>query len=252
MDKYTAIIVDDEASCMELLLHFITKYCPQVSVMGTAKDLNEARNLIQEVKPQIVFLDVQVNNALIFELLDKIDCKKIEIILITAYQEYTIKAFNYDVVNYLLKPILVEDLIKSVNRCIAKIKEKKQTENIETEGKLLKNKSINNKVIIASIDKTDVVKTDDIVYLKSEGRYTTFFLKNNTQIVASKNLGEYNTILPQDNFFRIHHSYIINIDFLDQLIRKNSCLCKLKSGVELPVAVRRQDALHEFLKKRQQ
>lgn len=251
MDKYTAFIVDDEVSCIDLLSHFISKYCPEITVVGVPKDIEEARTRIQETKPQILFLDIQVNNSLIFDLLDKINCRKTEVILTTAYQEYTIRAFNYDVVNYLLKPIMVEDLIKSVNRCIAKIKEKKQTESIETEGKLLKNKAQNSKIIIPSMDKTDVVKTDEIVYLKSDGRYTTFFLNNKTQIVASKNLGEYSTILPQETFFRIHHSYIINVDFLDQIDRKKGCFCVLKNNVELPVAIRRQDALFSFLKNRQ-
>jgi two-component system LytT family response regulator len=248
MQKYTAIIVDDEKTGMDLLSHFIKKYCPNIEIIATATNIYDAKLSITTQKPQIVFLDIQLNDTTAFELLDEIEFSELEIIFVTAHESYALKAFVYNALDYLLKPILIDDLLRAVNRAVIRIEDKAVFEKQLLQVHKKNNEKEVNFVTINSLDKVDVVKKDDIVFLKSDGRYTTFFLKNKVEIVACRNIGEYEQILDNAVFFRIHHSYIINTSHLTSLSKKNGLYCNMINNIVLPVAKRRQEVLNQFLR----
>lgn len=246
MELYNAIIIDDEKNGIDIMEHFLTKFCPSIKIVDKGSTVEEAVKKIQLNKPDILFLDIQLSNNTSFEILDQIDFSEIEIIFVTAFNDYAIKAFKYNAIDYILKPLSIEDLIIATNKAIKRINERKEFEKeLKTKDKLY-NESSSEIVTISSLDKVSLIKKDDIIFCKSDGRYTTFYLSNNTEIIACKNLGEFENALC-NNFFRIHHSYIINLGHLIKINKKAGNYCEMSNSALLPIAKRRQETLNKLL-----
>ena len=147
-----------------------------------------------------------------------------------------------------MKPIVIDELISAAKKCFQRIEERKIYETRIAVDSSTKQIGNSDSVSITSIDKVDILKKKDIVFCKSDGRYTTFYMNNNKEFVASKNLGEYGNLLENDNFYRIHHSYIVNLSHLVQITKKAGYFCEMINGVKLPIAKRRQEGLLLFLK----
>ena len=199
MYQYSCIIVDDEKSNLNLIKHFITNYLPNLKIIGEASNVEEGIDIINTIKPEILFLDIQLNEKNAFDILNRIDLAEFEIIFVTAFQDYAVKAFKYNAVDYVLKPIIIDDLVVAANKCIRRIEEKKLFKN---NNKFDKKKTIcNSKFLsIPSINKVDIIKIEDIVFCKSDGRYTSFYLKNKEEIIACKNLGQFEDVLDETLF----------------------------------------------------
>ena len=249
MKKYSAIIIDDEDNNLLLLNHFISKFCLSIDIINQAASIEEALVVIDQAKPDILFLDIQLNDKVVFDLLDVIDFSDIEIIFVTAFDFYALKAFKYNAVDFILKPISIEDLTLAVNKCIKRIEEKKAFE-VSNVFDIDQNTpaQASNFITITSLNKVDVIKKEDIVFCKSDGRYTTFYLKSNEEVVACRNLGEFEQMLDVINFFRIHHSYIVNINYILNINKKAGYYCEMTNKIMLPVSKRRQESLNKFLK----
>lgn len=248
MQQYTCIIIDDEKSNLNLIKHFITNFLPNLKIIGEASNVEEGIDTINSLKPEILFLDIQLNEKNAFDILNKIDLAEFEIIFVTAFQDYAVKAFKYNAVDYVLKPIIIDDLITAANKCIQRIEEKKIFKNKDHEFDKKKTTCSSKFLSIPSINKVDLIKTDDIVFCKSDGRYTSFYLKNKEEIIACKNLGQFEDILDETLFFRIHHSYIINLNHLISITKKTGYYCEMINNINLPIAKRRQESLRTFLK----
>lgn len=245
--KISAIIVDDDNDNLQLLKYFITKFCPLVEIIGECLNVDDSIVLISELSPQLIFLDIQLNDKTAFDILDKIDFSELEIIFVTAYDNYALKAFKYNAVDYILKPLSIEDIILATNKVILKINEKQifdQQVNNKTKNHLEKT---NDFISISSLDKVTLINKKEIIFCKSDGRYTTFFLSNKSEHVACKNLGEYELILNENDFFRIHHSYIVNIKHIKNINKKSGYYCEMTNGAFLPIAKRRQEGLKQIL-----
>lgn len=248
MKFYNAIIVEDEESNLQLLKHFILKFCLNINIVGEAKNIEDGIKTINETKPDILFMDICLNNDLVFTILDSVDFSEIEIIFITAHNEFAINAFKYNVIDYILKPISIEELVLATNKAIKRIEERIFFENQFKKNISLENNKSSKYLSISSLDKVDVIKKDEIIFCKSDGRYTTFYLKNNKEIVACKNLGEYELMLGKENFFRVHNSYIVNLDFIVNISKKEGFYCIMSNNALIPVSKRRQESLKNFLK----
>ncbi|MES2864245.1 MAG: LytTR family DNA-binding domain-containing protein [Bacteroidota bacterium] len=248
MKKYNAIIVDDEDNNLLLIKHFISKFCPNIDVIDEASSVESAINSIETNQPNILYLDIQLNSSNAFEILDQIDFSEIEVIFITAFDEYALKAFKYNAVDYLMKPLSIEDFIVATNKAIQRIEEKQIFNKQLTEGRKVFENQTSKYVTISSMDKVDIIKKEDLIFCKSDGRYTTFYLKNKTEILACKNLGEYEIILNDDSFFRVHHSYIVNLDYVININKKAGYYCEMVNGAFIPIAKRRQESLNKHLK----
>lgn len=247
MKKYDAVIIDDEVGNLVLLNHFITKFCIDINIVGQADSVEMGINLINLKKPTILYLDIRLESRYAFDILDSIDFSDMEVVFVTAFEEFALKAFKYNAVDYILKPLSIEDLILATNRALKRIMEKdifyKQLEL----GERKNNSKTSKYVSISSIDKVNLIIKQDIIFCKSDGRYTTFYLNNKEEYVACKNLGEYEQILVEECFFRIHHSYIVNLDYLVKINKKAGNYCEMTNGALLPIAKRRQENLNKFL-----
>lgn len=251
MNTISAVVVDDEINNVELLVHFIKSYCPQIEIIGQATTKAQAQELINNLKPQLVFLDIMLDEGTGFDLLEDITHDKMKVVFVTAFDNYAIKAFKYNALDYVLKPVDIEELVQAVKKVQIDIEREMFTEKMqikEAEKAVNNNQLPANLIAVPSVEKIDFIKVENIVHLKSEGRYTIFNLEGNKQIVATKNLGEYENLLDANLFFRIHNSYIVNLTHVQSINKAAGNYCEMSNGESLPIAKRRQDQLHRFLK----
>lgn len=243
-----SIIVDDEPKNVRILNKLLTDYCPDVKIIGNAGDANAALQIIEELKPELVFLDIEMPNGNAFDLLDKLMPVNFDIIFITAFESYSLKAFKYAALDYLLKPVSIEEL----QNAVAKAKDNNQSKNINMQVKSLLH-NINNvnsglqKVAVHTVDGLEFVKAEDIVRLEAQGSYTVFHLVNKLTLLASKNIKDYEDILTGDIFFRIHNSHIINLNAIKKYHKGRGGYIIMDDGTTIEVATRRKnDFLSRF------
>lgn len=250
MNTINTIIVEDEKNNADLMVHFLEKYCPDIRLQQCCLTRNEALEAFREHKPDLAFLDIVLDEGTAFDLLNEVDYRNTQIVFTTAYDQYALKAFQYHAVDYLLKPIGIDELITTVTRIQKRIvnKEYLSRQQLENVSHFISGRTPLNFVTISNLDKVNLVKNEDILYCKSSGRYTEFYLKEAPKLLASKSLGEYEKILEHTYFFRIHKSYLVNLSYIVNINKKAGNYCELIDGSTLPVSRRRLDALMQYLK----
>lgn len=197
------------------------------------------------------FLDILLDHDNSFHLLENIEKTSFHIIFTTAYDEYAIKAFRYNATDYLLKPVVIDDLIKAVDRVETQIHKNEfvHREQIKQLSETILKKHPLNYLTVSGMDRVDFIQPEDIVYLKSAGRYTEFYLQDKKRkIISSRPIGEYEAILPQDRFYRIHNSFLINLSALININKKAGNYCELTNGVSLPISRRRFEGLIKLMR----
>lgn len=242
----TAIIVDDEQKGRESLKLLINEYCPKVEILALSSNVSDAYNNIMKLNPDLVFLDIQMKDETGFDLLKKFDKVGFEVIITTAHSNYAITAIKYSAIDYLLKPIDVAELQDAV----ARVEEKKNTPDIlQRLGNLIENVKVSSveeyKLAIPSSDGLMFIKASDIVYCEAEGNYTTFNLKNGKKYIVSKTLKEYENILNYHQFFRIHHSYLVNLKEIVKYTRGEGGFVTMSNGINLDVSKRKKESFLE-------
>jgi two-component system LytT family response regulator len=208
-----ALIVDDEKPSRELMINYLKEFCTDVEVVATASSVKTAFRAIQKHNPDVVFLDIEMPDGKGFDLLSLFDDIDFKIVFITAYSDYAIKAFRVNAVDYLLKPVKIDELKAAVE----KLKNGKSvTFNPELALNLLQsladNSSLSPVIIISNIKGHEVLKVNNIIMCKADGYCTNFYVEGKKKIISSKNLKQYENLLKVHNFLRVHHSYLININ----------------------------------------
>jgi two-component system, LytTR family, response regulator len=242
------IIVDDEPKNVRILNKLLTDYCKDVKIIGSAADSNEAMHLINELKPDLVFLDIEMPNGNAFDLLDKLMPIHFEIIFITAFENYSLKAFKYSALDYLLKPVSIEDLEIAVQ----KAKNQTNNKNINLQVKsLLQNINVANKglqkIAVHTLEGLEFLKIENIIRLEAKGSYTEFYLNDKSKIIGSKSIKEYEDLLSEDIFIRIHNSHIVNLNYIKKYHKGRGGYIILEDGKNIEVATRRKyDFLSRF------
>lgn len=213
------VIVDDENKARKLLNNLVKKYCPQLDVVGLAASADEAYAMISKYNPEIIFLDIRMPEADNSGLLKKLEDKNIQIICTTAYDQYAIKAIRHGVVDYLLKPIDVQELKGAVQKAQNNIREVDKRNLINEEVKLfLKNfngSSADKLLGLTTQSGINFVRLKDILYCKAEGNYTLIYLAHKkSKEIVTKTLKEFESLLSGHQFFRVHRSYLINLQHI--------------------------------------
>lgn len=241
----TAIIIDDEAKGRFALKEKIKNYCQDVLVVAEATNGIEGIAAIEKHHPQIIFLDIEMPGMNGFDMLNHLPLKNFQIIFTTAYDHYAIKAIKYAAFDYLLKPVDIEELRQVIARInvLSNNQTKSQIEllkqNIRNPKKLL------NKLAIPTLEGLCFYDIHDITYLEAQSNYTNIYFSSNTKILASKTLKEFEELLPDDIFFRLHHSYIINLNYIKRYIKGDGGQVELRTGTFIDVSRRKKE---EFLK----
>jgi two-component system, LytTR family, response regulator len=237
------ILVDDETNNLLFLQSLIKENCASLEIIETANNANDGLLMIQELQPQLVFMDIDMPGMTGFELLKKLEPLNFEVIFVTAYNQYAMEAFDYNAVAYITKPIVTEKLVAAVEKAIDKITSKKYTEHIFTLLENVQQKNTTDKIALPTMQGLQFVKIENILYLESSGNYSNFFLADNTKVMVSRQLGEYEKLLPTDAFVRIHDKHIINLSCIKEYIKGNGGEVILENDARLTVAARRKEEL---------
>ncbi len=249
MKSIKAFVIEEEVESLQILQKFAEDNSILISICGFKDNLEESKDLINRHKPELIFINAKDENLKFFHVFNNIDFVVPKIILMSQNIDKAYKAFQLNAVGFLLKPLDFKDIITSVYKAL-KFREmelsfqKLQVQKIDAINSLNEEKKY---VAISSMDKIDLVKTETIVYCKADGKYTEFILEDGNKILSTKNLGEYTQILNQNYFFRIHHSYVINIKHIVKISKKDGYICEFPNGLILPVAKRRMDAFAKFI-----
>ncbi|MFH2143698.1 MAG: LytTR family DNA-binding domain-containing protein [Bacteroidota bacterium] len=244
-----SIIIDDEKDARYVLRNMLEKHFKTITIVGEADDVESGLNMINENKPDLVFLDIQMRKGTGFDLLNRIKNIDFEVVFVTAHNQYAIDAFKFSAFGYLLKPIKITDLEEVIERFEKQFESLKNNinqrlkvlvENYGNEGEI-------RKLIINTIEGFQVVRLKDIIRLEADRNYTHFFVESGKKITTSKNLGEYEELLNDYGFFRIHQSTIISLRHVTGFQKGDGGIIRMTDGANLKLSrYRKEDFLRRF------
>jgi two-component system LytT family response regulator len=240
-----AIVIDDIESIRKKNVEIIKANCPNVAVIGQADSVESGINLIKQIIPDIVFLDVEMPDGTGFDLLQKLKPIHFKVIFITGYEDFAIRAFRFSAIDYLLKPLDPTDLIEAVNKAEESLNKEVLELKLNTLFSNLERPKNLQKLVLKTAEKIYSVNIQDIVNCESDKNYTTFNFINSPKLVVSTTLKDYETLLKPFNFFRCHQSHLINLLYFDHFIKSdggNTIVMKNKSAI--PLSTRKKE---EFL-----
>ncbi len=257
MKKYRAIIIDDERNVREVLELLLTRYCKDVEVVALASSAAEGRDLLQKYQVDFIFLDISMPKEDGFAFLNSIQKENYCTIFVTAHEDYALRALKASAIDYLLKPITPQELVDAVSKAIHHHElhqSREQEKHIYHESLDNLNENINvasnviKKITVAEQFGFQLVNTSDIMYLEADSNYTILHLSGLKKIVASRTMGDFEKILDQPEFFRIHKSIIININFLKAYSSYQGNFVELNDGTTLSISRRRLNDFREAIK----
>jgi two-component system LytT family response regulator len=250
MTPINAIIISEEKDTLTILKNFEEENFMIMKIIGDASCAIDAIGIIKLKKPDVVFLDIVLKDDIFFEMLEQLEFSIPKLVFVSANENYAVKAFKHNAIDFILKPIDFNAIILATYKVIRRTEMERSYQNQKINNINILN-SINQPneyVAVSSLDKIELIPMSEIIFCQADGKYTNFFLLNGKKIMSSRNLGEYNSILDHKYFFRIHHSYIINIRHIAKISKKDGYFCELSNGTILPVAKRRQEDFNKFIK----
>ena len=245
-----AILIDDEQELINALQIKLGMICPEVSVAATFTNPTEVIIYLNENKDiDILFLDVEMPLLTGFQLLDALPVRNYEVVMVTAYAEYAIKAIKANALDYLLKPVDLDELRKAVNKVIEKQQKQQQIQQqITALSNVFKNtQPQTEKLLLHAAKDATLVQLSHITRITGENNYSIFYLNDGTKITVSKTLKDYEDFLEKHHFFRIHKSHIVNLNFISKLLKVDVLLVQMLDGTQLEVSLRRKADLLKIL-----
>jgi two-component system LytT family response regulator len=243
MQTFKTIIIDDEENSRSNTKSMLASYCPEIEVIAEAGSGMEGKKLIQELKPDVVFCDINMPGMTGLEMIDGLVHRDFCLIFLTAYSEHGINAVKAGAIDYLLKPLLLSELQGAVKKVVTHYEQKMSHSNISGNHD-------KNLVLINHSKGFTLIDYKDIIWLEASDNYTNLFLNTGKKIVASKTLKEFEAILPTTVFFRIHRSSLINIDYIKEYSNAEGGTIIMTDGTSIQVSKARSQEFSEFLKTR--
>jgi two-component system LytT family response regulator len=244
--KFTAIIIDDEKNSRDALQKKIMQYCAELSVISLCENGEEGISSIETLKPDLVFLDVEMPRMNGFTMLQQLENRDFELIFTTAYDHYAIQAIRFSALDYLVKPIEAEELVRAVKRATEKRQTPAANQRIENLlHNFLNEKNSPARFAIPSLEGLQFIEVADIIYLEAKSNYTEIYMQNGPKLTVSKTLKEFDELLPSSFFIRIHHSHLINKNHIIKYLKGEGGQVVMRNGATLDVARRKKE---EFMK----
>ncbi|WP_306641176.1 LytR/AlgR family response regulator transcription factor [Sanyastnella coralliicola] len=237
-----AIIIDDEKHCSATLEYEMSRHVPDIEIIGVYNDPIEGRDALVNSDAEILFLDIEMPRLNGFELLQSIEDPKFGVIFTTAYDEFALRAFQYSAIDYLLKPVSSDDL----KRAVARFQELGSARLSNAQLDILFNRledSGFNKIALPSSEGLDFVSPDEIMHCESQSNYTMVFFKERKKILVSRTLKEIEEMLSGHGFFRVHHSHIVNLNYVSRYVKGSGGYLVMENDVQVPVSRSRKDSL---------
>lgn len=245
-----AILIDDEISNLENLQTLLEKHCPQVTIMATAQNVSDGVDAIEKHSPHLVFLDIQMGEQTGFDVLKLLPKRNFEVIFVTAYDQYGIQAVKFAALDYLLKPIDIEELINSVNKAEYKLATQIQTSQLDfLLQQLKKPETSSTKIALQMQSEIRYVTLSEIIRCEADDSYTFFFLANSEKILVSKSLKEYADLLRPNGFLRTHQSHLVNPKYVKSWLKEDGGILLLTSGEKIPVSKPNKETVKQALQK---
>jgi len=249
LNMLRTIIIDDEPHIRQTLEKLVKQFCPNVKLVAMADGVKSGVETIRKYHPDLVMLDIKMNDGTGFDLLKKLEPIDFKVIFITAYDQYAIKAIKFSAIDYLLKPVDPDELYDAVCKTENLVQKDFNTqldtltENLQSEDKA------NKKIILKTFDNIHLIKVYDINYCESEGSYTAIYLLNGKKIVVSNTLKDYDELLKDSGFYRVHKSYLINMRHIDRFEKTEGGYVVLENECKVPVASRKREQLLEMFER---
>lgn len=243
-----AVIVEDEERSRIVLQNLLETYCPEVEVVGVADSVSSGVKELRAHNPDVVFLDIQISGGTGFDVLDKMDQVHTAVIFTTAYDQYALKAFKFSAIDYLLKPIDIEELklaVRKASNSNQSIMRQYQIQNLLTH---IKNPDEAPVLLVSTIDAVEFVRMPDIIRCEAQGAYTQLFMKDSKPIMVSKVIKEFEFLLQDYGFFRVHQSHLINLKEVKKFVKPDNYLL-MRDGAQIQLARSRKEEFFQALNK---
>jgi two-component system LytT family response regulator len=245
-----AVLIDDEISNLENLQTLLEKHCEQVTIMATAQNVGDAVDAIEKYSPHLVFLDIQMGEQTGFDVLKLLPTRNFEVIFVTAHDQYGIQAVKFAALDYLLKPVDIEELINAVNKAEYKLATQIQTSQLDFLLQQLKKPETNvSKIALQMQGEIRYVTLSEIIRCEADNTYTHFFLSSNEKILVSKSLKEYADLLRPNGFLRTHQSHLVNPKYVKSWLKEDGGVLLLTSGEKIPISKPNKDTVKQALQR---
>lgn len=243
-----AVIIDDEEHSVELLKGMIQRYCPEISICGTADKVASGVSLINREEPGLIFLDIEMPGGSGFDLLDQVSFRNFKVIFITGYDQYAIKAIKYSALDFLQKPLVPEDLKAATGKMLDEGGSMDHGAGLTYLKELIKTERASS-MMLPNMQGFVKVELDDIIQVLADGKYSKFYLLGARIVTVSKNIGYYEEILPPDHFCRVHHASIVNTRHIIHYEKGRGGLVKMREGHTVYISARKRNSfLERFMK----
>ena len=248
---YKAIIVEDELHSREFLKNIAVSYCPELNIVALASGVEEGVAAIKLHQPDIVFLDIEMQTGTGFDLLQQFPRPTFDVIFTTAYDHYAIRAIKFSAVDYLLKPIDIEELQQSVAKVIEKRNNNTGQQALQM---LLKNlqspKTTDQSITLSTNEGLEFIPLHQIIRIEASGPYSHFYMKENKKIIVSRNLKEYENLLTDHGFFRVHNSHIINMKEVKRMIKTDGGYAIMSDDANISISPKKKEEFFEMIGQR--
>lgn len=243
MNSY--VIIEDDRATVEIIQQIISKHFPSVKFSGVATSITAGLALITSKAPDFIFLDVNLEDGQSFDILKQIPNPDFKVVFITSYSKYAVEAFKFSALDFILKPFEENDIIEVVKKIFTEQSKEDYIHKIEAFFYNY-NSTDKKRLVLKNVDKIHVVNVDDIVYIKSDNNYSTFFLKNDKEIIVSKTLKSFEEKLKGLPFLRSHQSYLVNLNLIQSYDKKNDAIV-IADNITLPISQSKKHLLNDFL-----
>lgn len=243
----TAIIIDDIPAAIDNLKRDLAIYCPDIEVIATASGVVTGAKLLKKITPDLLFLDIQMQDGSGFDLLEILSKINFKLIFTTASDAFAIRAFKFSAIDYLLKPIDPDELTVAVEKATNQLGESSENVNVLLEN--VKDKNAPSRMALHTLEKIHVVEIKEILRLESTGNYTQFFFMDGTKLLVTRTLKEFDKLLAENGFLRIHQSHLINIKQIKEYVKVDGGYIVMKGGAKVPVSVRKRPLVVKALER---
>ncbi|MBK6523485.1 MAG: response regulator transcription factor [Sphingobacteriaceae bacterium] len=243
------LIIEDEQKSRDVLMKIIEKNCPELNVVGSATNVIEGVELIKSLKTGSCFLDITMPDGSGFDLLEQVSDHKFELIFATASNSHAVRAFKYSACDYLLKPIDIEELRNAVLRVVKRKSEAPDMGNLNFLIQQLKKADDNfQKITLPTGNAYEIINLKDIIRCEADGSYTYFYLTDKRKLMVSASLKHYEELLPEQDFIRVHHHNLINMNHVIRFLKEDGGYAVMTDGSKIEISRRKKDQFMERLK----
>jgi two-component system LytT family response regulator len=244
-----AVLIDDETDSNRILQTLLENYCPNIRVVGAADGVETATVLIRDAGPDLVFMDIEMNEGNAFDLLNRLQPIQFHVIFVTAFDNHAVRAFKYNAIDYLLKPVNIRELCAAVDKLSGRRVESGILERVKGLLDGMRADPGERKMAVPTATGLSFIVLRDIVRLEAKGAYTIIHLQDRTKINSTVPFGYYEDLLPESMYFRVHHSHIINLNKIKSYQKGRGGYVTMEDGTSIEVATRRREGFMQRLLK---